>query len=105
MGMTLTADQANKLLITLIANLRAELFEPSDYGIIELCDIMLLCEEDGYPELSDEELIQRQDVIEFALYSGLHMIYKTIIELRPDHFKGDSWRYDSHQLIADVHGG
>jgi hypothetical protein len=103
--MNLTSTQANALLVTLIANLRSDLFEPSDYGIIELCDIMLMCEEDGYPELPDTEQLERQDAIEHALHTGLHVIYKTIIEFRPDHFKGDSWRYDSRQMIAEVHGG
>jgi hypothetical protein len=103
--MTITADDTNRILVTMIANLRSELFEPSDYGIVELCDMMLMMEEDGYPELSEYDTIDRDEVITFALHTGLHVIYKTIIEFRPDHFKGDSWRWDCHEMIADVHGG
>jgi hypothetical protein len=96
--MNFTADETNALIVTLVNNLRNDLFEPTDYAIIELVDMMILNEEQGIPELSAEDVIDREETLDFALNTALHMIYRTVADLRPGHFAGDAWRYDIMQL-------
>ncbi len=92
--MNLNEAEANALTVTMLAKLRDLLFESTDYSIIELCDTMLLIIEDGDP---DEDNI---DATPYALYTGLRMIYATIEEYRPDHFKSDIWRYNISQMVG-----
>lgn len=97
MSMTMTNDEANALLVAMLEDLRFQLFEPTDYSIMELCDIMLAPPEEDLFD-GDPDSITPSEATQFALIVALRSIRAGIELIRPNHFKSDLWRYG---IVAD----
>lgn len=95
-------DSINELLVTLLGEVRFQLFEPTDYSIIELCDMMLAYIDNGDDLFDgDPDLITQPEATEFALITALRVIYKTIEKIAPGHFEAGAFRSEVARLAED----
>lgn len=96
MTMNMNYDSINELLVTMLSEVRFQLFEPTDYSIIELCDMML-----AYIDNGDPDFITQSEATEFALVTALRVVYNTIEKIAPGHFEAGAFRSEVARLAED----